>query len=105
MVARRQLNRVGVDADQVRSQIHARRWVERTPRVISTFTGEPTREQLEWLAVLHAGPRSMLAGLSAAGRHGLTGWDRPWVSVMVDDELSFEPVDGVDFFRSRRPFD
>jgi hypothetical protein len=47
----------------------------------------------------------MLANLSAAGRLGLSGWERPWVSVMVDDELSFEPVDGVDFFRSRRPFD
>ena len=47
----------------------------------------------------------MLTNLSAAGRQGLTGWERPWVSVMVDDELSFEPVDGVDFFRSRRPFD
>jgi hypothetical protein len=25
--------------------------------------------------------------------------------VYVDDELSFDPVDGVRFFRSRRPFD
>ncbi len=105
MVARRQLNEYGVDADRVRNEIAARRWVERTPRVISTTTGELTLEQREWLAVLHAGPRSMLANLSAAGRFGLTGWERPWVSVMVDDELSFEPVDGVDFFRSRRPFD
>ena len=89
----------------MRNEIAARRWVERGPRVISTFTGELTLKQREWLAVLHAGPRSMLGSLSAAGRQGLTGWERPWVSVMVDDELSFEPVDGVDFFRSRRPFD
>ena len=47
----------------------------------------------------------MLANLSAARRHGLTGWERPYVCVLVDDELSFEPVEGVDFFRSRRPFD
>ncbi len=105
MVARRQLNEYAVDADRVRNEIEARRWVERTPRVISTVTGDLTLKQREWLAVLHAGPRSMLANLSAAGRQGLTGWERPWVSVMVDDELSFEPVDGVDFFRSRRPFD
>lgn len=105
MIARRQLNEYAVDADRVRNEVDARRWVERTPRVISTFTGELTQKQREWLAVLHAGPRSMLANLSATGRHGLTGWERPWVSVMVDDELSFEPVDGVDFFRSRRPFD
>ena len=105
MVARRQLNEYGVDWSRVRNEIAARRWVERTPRVISTFTGELTLRQREWLAVLHAGPRSMLANLSAARAQGLQGWDRPWVSVLVDDELSFEPVEGVDFFRSRRSCD
>ena len=105
MVARRQLSEYGVDWSRVRNEIAARRWVERTPRVISTFTGELMLRQREWLAVLHAGPRSMLANLSAARFQGLQGWDRPWVSVLVDDELSFEPVEGVDFFRSRRPFD
>ncbi|GAA1166333.1 hypothetical protein [Nocardioides aquiterrae] len=105
MVARRQLNRHGVDWDRVRDHGYARRWVERTPRVISTVTGELTRAQREWLAVLHAGERSMLGGLTAAERHGLTGWHRDAVTVYVDDELSFEPVDGVRFFRSRRPFD
>lgn len=83
----------------------AGRWVERTPRVVSTVTGDLTTGQLRWLAVLHAGRRSMLGGLSAAERHGLQGWERDEVTVLVDDELSFEPVDGVRFFRSRRPFD
>jgi hypothetical protein len=105
MVARRQLTAHGVDWDHVDHQITARRWVERTPRVISTFTGELTREQRLWLAALHAGPRSMLGGLASAEQHGLTGWERDAVTVLVDDELSFEPVDGVHFFRSRRPFD
>ncbi len=105
MVARRQLRHHDIDSDRVRDQIAARRWVERTPRVISTVTGTLTPEQLRWLAVLHAGPRSMLGGLTAAACQGLTGWDRDVVTVYVDDELSFEPVDGVRFFRSRRPFD
>jgi hypothetical protein len=105
MVARRQLTHHGVDWDRVRDHIAARRWVERTPRVISTVTGELTREQREWLAVLHAGPRSMLGGLTAAERRHLSGWHRDTITVYVDDELSFEPVDGVRFFRSRRPFD
>jgi hypothetical protein len=105
LVARRQLLAHDVHADRVRDQIAARRWVELTPRVIGTTTGRLDLEQREWLAVLHAGPRSMLANLSAAGRFGLTGWERDDVCVMVDDELSFEPVPGVDFFRSRRPFD
>lgn len=105
MVARRQLTRHGIEWEQVDHQVRTGRWTERTPRVISTVTGELTRSQREWLAVLHAGERSMLGGLTAAGRQGLTGWDRDAVTVYVDDELSFEPVNGVRFFRSRRPFD
>jgi len=105
MVARRQLTGHGISWDYVDNQVRARRWVIRTPRVISTVTGELTREQREWLAVLHAGDRSMLGGLTAAACHGLAGWERDVVTVYVDDELSFEPVDGVRFFRSRRPFD
>lgn len=105
VVARRQLLECGVDSDRVRNQIRASRWVELTPRVIGTTTGVPTWHQRLWVAVLHAGPRSVLGSLSAAGYLGLAGWPRPHVSVLVDDELSFEPVDGVDFFRTRRPFE
>lgn len=105
MVARRQLRVHGVDWDAVDHHVIARRWVIRTPRVVGTTTGPLSWEQRQWLAVLHAGPRSMLASLTAAGRHGLQGWERQHVSVLVEDELSFEPVNGVDFFRSRRPFD
>ena len=104
MVARRQLVHGQVDWDRVRDNVSAGRWTVRSPRVVSTFTGELTREQREWLAVLHAGPRSMLGGLTAAARHGLTGWERDVVTVYVDDELAFEPVEGVRFFRSRRSF-
>ncbi len=96
MVARRQLIQHGVDWDHVHAQVLARRWVERTPRVISAFTGELTWEQRQWLAVLHAGPRSACWGASRRQDDtGWSGWTRPNVSVYVDDELSFEPVDGV----------
>ncbi len=105
LVARRQLNGYGIGCDRVRNQVRAGRWVERTPRVISTTTGTLTPHQRRWLAVLHAGPRSMLGGLTAAAEHGLSGWERDAVCVLVDDELSFEPVDGVRFFRSRRPYE
>lgn len=104
IVARRQLTAVGVDWDAVEAAIAAGRWVARTPRVISTVTGTLTVEQRRWVGVLHAGPRSLLGGLTAASRHGLVGWERDVVTVLVDDELSFEPVEGVRFFRSRRPF-
>lgn len=105
MVARRQLTALGIDSDTVRNNIWARRWVARTPRVVSTVTGTLDADQRRWLAVLHAGPRSTIGGLSAAACHGLAGWDRDRVTVWVDAPLAFERVDGVDFFRTRRPFD
>lgn len=105
MVARRQLTALGMDWDAAHRQVMAGRWAERTPRVVSVVTGALTIEQRRWLGVLHAGPRSMLGNLTAGARHGLTGWERDDVTVLVDDELSFEPVDGIRFFRSRRPFE
>src|SRR6476659_2409066 len=105
VVARRQLRAWGLDADHVTAQVTARRWVLRTPRVVSTTTGALTWEQRCWLAVLHSGPRSLLGGLSAAETLGLVGWHRESITVLVDDELAFEPLAGVRFFRSRRPFE
>lgn len=105
MVARRQLTRLGIHWHDVENQILAGRAVARTPRVISTVTGELTLTQRRWLAVLHAGERSLLGGLTAAAEHGLRRWERDEITVLVDDELAFEPVDGVRFFRSRRSFE
>ncbi len=105
LLARRQLTERGIRWDIVDHQIRAGRWVARTPRVISTVTGELTTEQRSWLAVLHAGPRSMVGGLTAAERLGLRRWERESITVLVDDELAFEPVDGVHFSRSRRSFE
>src|SRR5688500_16867812 len=92
LVARRQLRADGAEQFAVRDQVGARRGVERTLRVISTTTGPLSREQLYGLAVLHAGPRSLLGGLTAAAIHGLQRWERDVVTVLVDDELDFEPV-------------
>jgi hypothetical protein len=70
LVARRQLRALNMDRFRVRNQIDAGRWIELTPRVISTTTGPLSPSQRRWLGVLHAGPRSMLGGLSAAEVHG-----------------------------------
>ncbi|KAA1421307.1 hypothetical protein F0U44_03080 [Nocardioides humilatus] len=105
ILARRQLTGIGMNWDAVHHQIVAGRWSARTPRVISCVTGALTIEQRRWVGVLHAGPRSMLGGLTAGARHGLVGWERSEVTVLVDDELSFEPVAGIRFFRSRRPYE
>ncbi len=105
MLARRQLTERGISWDAVDHHVRAGRWAIRTPRVVSTVTGALTTEQRRWLAVLHAGPRSMLGGLTATEVHGMKRWEREDITVLVDDELAFEPVEGVHFFRSRRSFE
>ena len=75
----------------------------RTPRVVSTTTGPPTWEQRVWTAVLHAGDGAIAGGLTALEWRGLRNWHRDEITVLIDDELSFEAVAGVRFFRSRRP--
>ena len=73
MVARRQLNALGTRRRPRPSPGRRAAWVIRTPRVISTTTGELSWEQRCWLGVLHAGPRSLLGGLTAAAQAGLIG--------------------------------
>jgi hypothetical protein len=103
LIARRQLNELGVDADRVRNQVAARRWTVRSATVISTFTGPLGWRERVWLGALHAGGGALVGGLSALEWHGLKGWHRDDVTVLVDDELSFDPVPGIRFFRTRRP--
>lgn len=103
MLARRQLNALGVDADRVRNQLAAHRWAERSSTVLSVFTGELTWRQRVWLGALHAGRTGVVGGLTSLAWHGLRGWERDDVTILVDDELSFDPVPGVRFFRTRRP--
>lgn len=103
LLCRRQLAELGVDRHHVRAQLRAERWVARSSMVVSTTTGPVTREQLRWLGVLHAGPRALLADLSAAEVHGLQRWHRDEVTVVVPDDLVLgEPVDGVVYRRTRR---
>ena len=104
VVARRQLTGLGYTHEFVRRQLDARRWVMRTPRVVSTTTGPPTWEQRVWTGVLHAGDGALVGGLTALACRGLRNWHREEITVLVDDELSFEAVAGVRFFRTRRPF-
>ena len=53
------------------------------PGVYITVTGAVSREQREMAALLHAGPQSVLTGLAAARRHGLSVPDTGLVDVVV----------------------
>jgi len=102
MIARRQLNELGIDHDLVRNQVRAGRWTPRSPRVVSTTTGPLSREQLQWLGVLHAGGQSLVGGLSAAEVHGLQNWHRDEITVYVEEIEDLEPMPGISFQRTRR---
>jgi hypothetical protein len=103
MISQRQLSGLGIPRAEVRHHLLMRRWAQRTSSVFSTTTGPLSWDQRLWLAALHAGPEALIGGLTAAKLHGLRNWDRDDITVLVANPLSFEPVEGVRFFRTRRP--
>jgi len=103
MIARRQLNALGIDADHVSHEIRARRWASATSTVIATFTGPRPWSADVWRAALHVGSQSLVGGLSALEWHGLRNWHRDDITVLIDNDLSPEPAPGIRFFRTRRP--
>jgi hypothetical protein len=102
MLSHRQLRQLGVSRATIRAHLRAGRWLQRTEEVLSTTTGPLAWEQRLWLGVLHAGAGALVGGLTAAV-HGLRHWDRDEITVLVRNPHSFEPVDGIRFFRTRRP--
>ncbi len=102
VLSERTLRELKVSRAFVRNQLRAGRWAERTHSTYTTTTGPLSREQLLWVAVEHAGPEALLGGLTAAEAHGLRNWARDDVTILVPQELSFDEVDGVRFFRTRR---
>ncbi|MFN8106422.1 MAG: hypothetical protein U0R21_01375 [Nocardioidaceae bacterium] len=100
LVTLRQLEQAGFSRSQVRANLSAERWTRLGHRVIATQTGELTAEQRRWLAVLHAGSGAAIAGLSALEEHGLKGWSRDEVSVVVAPNQRPRPLMGARFHRS-----
>lgn len=105
LLSHRQLRELGVSRGEIRNHVRVGRWAVRSGEVVSTTTGPLSREQALWLGVLHAGPTSMVGGLSAAGCRGLERWSRTEVTILVSNPMSFDPLPGYRFFRTRRPFE
>lgn len=105
LVSRRQLNAAGVDRDRIRNQVRAGRWMTVGPMVVAFFTGGLTWEQRTWAGHLHAGPRSAIGGLSSAQHHGLRGWERRVIEVLVPADANVSDLEGFTFVRTRRDLD
>lgn len=68
---------------KMRNLVASGRWRQLTRGVMVTESGQLSREQHWWIAVLAAGPGSVLAGLAAAQAAGLRGkWRREVVDVL-----------------------
>ena len=104
MLSRRQLRGLGVSESELRHHVSMERWAHRSSGVVSTTTGPLSPDQRLWLGVLHAGPSAMVGGLSAAALHGLQRWPRQEITILVANPMSYEPLPGFRFFRTRRTF-
>ncbi len=97
-----QLRDIGVTRAAIRHHLKVGRWAQRSSQVLTTTTGPLSWEQRLWCAVLHAGGDSLIGGLSATEVSGMKNWHRDNITVLVNNPLSLEPLDGVEFFRTRR---
>ena len=104
LLSHRQLRELGVSRGEIRNHVRVGRWAARSGEVVSTTTGPLSPEQALWLGVLHGGPSAMVGALSAVRARGLTRWARDEITILVSNPMSFDPLPGYRFFRTRRPF-
>ena len=102
VVSRAQLRKMGISRHRVRTEVRAGRWTLVGPRVIVLHSGQRSRQQWWWVAVLHAGPQAALHGYTAAEAAGLRGWERRPVHVLVPKGVRVPPLPGLVVHESRR---
>jgi hypothetical protein len=83
VVSRDQLAFLGADRHVVRHRVESGRWSAVGPRVVVLTTGELTFRQRLWVAQLHSGTSSVLAGLTAAEADGLRGFSSRTLHTVV----------------------
>lgn len=105
VVSRAQAREHGVTRHVVRSQVRGRRWQLLGPRVVVLHTGPMSSRQHWWAAVLHAGPRSALFGLSALQAEGLQGYEPAGVHVVVPHGSQVPHLPGLRVVEARHLID
>jgi hypothetical protein len=102
VLTRAQLVLAGYDRHAVASHIRGGRWQRATPSVVILHAGPPTRRQREWVAVLAQNAPAALAGITAAARHGLTGFETDVVHVVIPASVRPKRLPDVRVHVSRR---
>jgi hypothetical protein len=102
VVRRNQLAELGVTRHHIAEQVAARRWRHVAPTVVALSTGWLNPVQSRWRAVLHPAGPVWLGGLTALADHGLEGWPRPTIHVLVTHGQLPEKLSGVRYFSAIR---
>jgi hypothetical protein len=76
------LVRTGWTEGAVRGQLQARRW-QRVGRAVVLHNGPIHPDERTRIALVNCGPRAVLTAFTAAEAHGLTGWSRDCIHVLV----------------------
>jgi hypothetical protein len=82
VVAAADLRRSGWSEDAVRAQLAAGRW-QRCGRAVVLHGGPLTPEDRREIALVNCGDRAVLTAFTAAELHGLRGWERPTIHVLL----------------------
>ena len=102
VVSRRELFANGVTRSTLRAHLQAGRWRSWGRHTIALHSGPLPPRAAWWRAVIEAGPRAMLDGISALQAAGLIGVDTETVRVSVPRGARTPRVAGVTIRQTRR---
>lgn len=83
LVTRAQLAALGVDAGHVAHHLRALRWRCLSSTVLVTHRGPLSRAAQQWAALLGAPAGSVIGAWTALEQHGITGWSRDPIHLVV----------------------
>lgn len=104
IVGRGQLYDSGWTTEQVRNEVDRGRWTVLAPGVVALQNAAPTRDQLCWLGVLHAGPSAVLSHETACALGGLSWPESPLIHVMTPKGDLVSDLSGFRFHQTRRHY-
>lgn len=92
---RRDLRRVGVSRDDIRSEVAAGRWSTRGRHTVQLGVGRLGPRATLWHAVWESGSGAVLDGAAALVAAGMTGFELRQIDVALPRECHPHDVDGV----------
>ncbi len=101
-LTRGQLHGLGVHPRHLDGHFKAGRWREPVEGVVVLHCGPPPPATARWVAVLAAGRDAALCSWTALALHGLAGWDRTSVHVVVPRGRHVPQMSWVTVHESRR---